>query len=409
MNSDDAQGIEAGWDALPDTMTNVVGVLIIVLAVVYLGVQGAVERVQKTQAQPTPTQQERFSATARQENDLDLRLKLARDRWRQVQRQLLISRSGQAELRARVSRVIRPPRALGTLPDTSGAELDTRTLAKKEARALADVSRLEQQLKAVSTELQQRKALPVPKVTVARVPDPTPAPSDAAPLVLFCRYGRVLVYPVDAMAAKLHAGIAEAMSSDGQTAFAIKPADFQRIQQHFDQHPVGIGGLRWRLRAVDRLNQKTGDVHRELTATAEWTQLDLGETVAQLQAEDSEYMQKLEPSDDRIYGKFYVWGDSFAEYAVAREMMDAKGISAGWIACDEPPVYRIALSTQVARLMVREPGMPMPAPKLRPGLVFVPKGRGGGWGRPSGPRTSAVSRATSYTVMGSGPGIDMVD
>ena len=55
MNSDDAQGIEAGWDALPDTMTNVVGVLIIVLAVVYLGVQGAVERVQKTQAQTLPT------------------------------------------------------------------------------------------------------------------------------------------------------------------------------------------------------------------------------------------------------------------------------------------------------------------------------------------------------------------
>ncbi len=114
MNSDGAEGIEAGWDALPDTMTNVVGVLIIVLAVVYLGVCGAVERAQKTQAQPTPTQQERFTAAAQQDKDLDLRLKLAQDRWRQIQRRMLISRSGLAELRAQVSLVIRPPSTLGT-------------------------------------------------------------------------------------------------------------------------------------------------------------------------------------------------------------------------------------------------------------------------------------------------------
>ena len=98
----------------------------------------------------------------------------------------------------------------------------------------------------------------------------------------------------------------------------IARGDFVR---YFASHDVGNKDLRWRF-----VDTAAGQVAR-----LDWRHEDAGETVAMLQAPESDFREALmHYAPGRRFARFYVWEDSFEVYLEARRIAEAAGFAAGW-------------------------------------------------------------------------------
>lgn len=365
-----------GWNALLDTMTNVVGLLVMVLAVVYLGTGDAFRRVEKLKPVPRETMAARVARAQRQDAEADRELASLDDQWRVLQQRLA----------AREVAAAAPSLDLPSLPDVppgaGGANQGTdRQLEQKYQFLLADTSALERLAQELRKQLLLQAPVPMPKVTIARVPDPTPAPVDATPLVFACRYGHVLPMDFDALSKTLRAGIAAA-----SPRAAIEPADFSRVSRYFDDNVIGIKPFRWRLQASTQVGGADTHVRRDLVAVLDWTDRMAGDGIDDIQRPSSTFRHIIErASKSKSYGKFYVWGDSFPEYTVARDVLEAQNIPAGWTPEGGDLTYHVIASTTVAELATpMEHFSTSHATLLQPRIIFRAGGTGNGVPGPIG-------------------------
>ena len=198
----------------------------------------------------------------------------------------------------------------------------------------------------------------------------------------------------------LHQGIADATGS-GLSNPRIRISDFVNIVRYFDAHEIALKGLRWRLSIVQRIDAANA-THRELKAFLEWSTPEVGENLEYIQNANSEYHKILKGSTGRkVYAKYYVWGDSFPEYAIAREIVDEYKIPAGWVAKEGDAEYiLIVSSTQTGKK--RHGGLDklkqMPLPRF-----YTGGGIGGGTSFTPAPGGGSVG------IIGASPGGDFVD
>ena len=297
----DAQNL----DSLLDTMTNVVGILIVLMAVTQLTISDAMQRIQKRAESGLAPAQRNLSALE--------------ERWAKL---AAVDASGVRETEAldRQLRALREePEALALL-DTSPADI-----ARDLGRSRARIGDLEKQIGEANEELanlqirlddedSDDEAPPV------RLPDPRPPPVGALQHVVICRYQRCFHVDWPALVRSYRTGVEAAV---GVPPAMLRLGQASRgLKEYFDKRDIGSRELRVR---IDRSSQY-GPTWR-----LEWRSDREGETPRELRGRASKYRGGLRAHPPGShYLLFAVWSDSFTAYLAAREIAESAGFSVGW-------------------------------------------------------------------------------
>ena len=321
----DAQNL----DSLLDTMANVTGILIVLLAVTQISVGDAMARLrddleQRPELSATSlarAEEEARSLRATLQPLLPQRshLEALRDEQSALLGALRGENADARRLIARASEESQDEDALrGALAERLSAQAEVR---ERVLSARAEVREIESALSRQSGS------------QVARLPDPRPAPAGSRQVVYFCRHGRMLRVNESSLMAALHQGTREA--SGGRWTYGQGPPNFVdrgQLEAWFREHDVGTREFRWHV--VD-------NGPRELWAQLEWRKRSLGEDLAAIAGRQSDFERNLLHLDPRrVHLSFFVWDDSFDVYVKAREIAEAEGFSAGWEAYGEHTPFR---------------------------------------------------------------------
>lgn len=307
------RAIPDNLDPLVDTLANVVGILVIVLALTQIELGGALERV--------------------------LRLEAAQDEE---------ARAGAAALPA----ALEQPRAALAERGVGAGPLDT-ALADEILEALASLGehdrdspeRIEAQLAELS-ELRRANAAAeraleaararaaalasVPKELVARLPDPQVEFGRVSWLLV--RYGRI--FPVDREGLyeegrrALHRLLGESVVSG-----AFRPDEYESAALYLRKRRIGRDGFHWELRTQPQ-------VRVEL----DWPPPEQGIDPLLLERDPRwhQWLSRQEPGEHFV--RFHVWNDSFETYLIARQAVEAAGLGAGWVGHEADDEIRVPLS-----------------------------------------------------------------
>jgi len=312
------RGIPDNLDPLVDTLSNVVGILVMVVALGQVQVVDAVDRVLSQASREAAAPEATSSATAPAAS-------LLRARQAEVARlrQALVERGGEGfeesieAAETAVSRAAEQPAAAGdrgsaAASDGQGGPSLAARLAERRA-ALEQARRALEQREAHAERLQQ-----VPPELVARLPDPEILRGREQ--WMLCRYGRCFV----ADRAKLVGAGEEAIGrilTHHLDARSVRDDEYEMLAKYLRKKDVGDGPFVWRFvtqpAPVARLVWKSRDGGLEAPRL---------ERSAVLQR----WLRGRDPEKDFI--RFHVWSDSFETYLEARRVVEAAGFRAGWTA-----------------------------------------------------------------------------
>lgn len=359
---------DGSLDSLLDTMTNVVGILVIVLVVTQLGVRDAVDRIaesesvdpaalEKAEAElaallPERTSlQERVKALAGSQK---LDANAARREQARLQKQLRDARAdlaslatGRDEARLEAEATLADIEKLKEAQDKAAEEL-----RKKVDDALSQLAKLEAQL----------DETPVPELPAAKIvhlPNPRPAPEGAKPYTFLCREGRIVPVDVDIQLARVQKKV-ESIIVKGRLATNPQAGiDCGKIVEAFENDStLRHNDFEFKILVQGR-NPYLVFARKE----------EAGYTLDQIERSNSRYQAKLRQLNPKQnYARFLVWPDSFDVYLVARQMAAKRGLLAGWQPQTNPAEYKVALG---GKLRCGPPPKPVPPgqqpPKPKPG------------------------------------------
>ena len=302
-------------DPLVDTLSNVVGILVVVVALTQLQVGDAIERLIELDATRLPSARRETHAIERAHADLSERLAAA-----QARREAILIRSN-GDIGDAIDAA---ERAIATLdaqpgPPSAAMTISTDTLSRELQRITRELEVKQQAMERRESYAEEIRR--VPKELVARLPDPTTVTGEEA--WILCRYGRC--FPADRRAL-MEIGsrvIGEILLSDERPR-GIRLDEFESVAHHFRKRDIGAGDFRWTLvpgsPTVAQLEWRSKDagIHRTQLATSR---------------ELAGWLAERRPDQDFI--RFQVWNDSFEVYLEAREVIESAGFRAGWEAFSE--------------------------------------------------------------------------
>ncbi len=290
-------------DSLLDTMANVVGILIVLMAVTQLTVNDAMKRIRVWES----------------EEALDLR-----EERRETESKLamigpasLLGALDTSRLREHIERLRSDSAAARPVePTRVAAELARDKLRVR--RLESELDDKHEQLAKLRIHLAEYEALPEPEAVELRLPDPRPPPLGTKSVVLFCRYGRVLYPNLEQLEQDFFEGVRRARG----------------LANYFRLNDIGNRHLRWGV-----VETPSGQI-----AQLDWRQPNVGEAENELRAPGSALRSPLERYDpDHHFIRFFVWADSFEVYLASRRIAEKAGFSVGW------EVYDIGESLRFAR------------------------------------------------------------
>ncbi|MCA9501803.1 MAG: hypothetical protein H6748_03045 [Spirochaetaceae bacterium] len=311
MASGGRRGLPDNLDPLVDTLSNVVGILVIVIATMQIQLGDALERVLDLAIQRAAEAGDGASGPSARALALDRR----RDE---------IFRRADAEADEATRRADALRAALERAPSdvtADGEDLESR---------LADAER---ELARAREALQRRREHVAvleraPREKVARLPDPAVVQGRESWVLV--RYGRI--YLVDREA--LYEAGSEALDqmlvgveTEAQTRAALEEVDF-----YLRKKAVGFGRFRWRL-----------DRERALAMRLVWEDLDDGLEATRLDEDPAfaAWLSIRDPARDVI--AFQVWADSFEAYLAARERVERAGFRASWTGYETDEEVRVPI------------------------------------------------------------------
>ena len=325
---------DGGLDSLLDTMTNVVGILVMVLIATQLGVKDAVSRIadsdvvdpeaiEEAKATLLLTKNERDTIQAhlrefKPVDDSTVNVQLA-----DLRRQLESTRSKLTNEKNVANQF-----ALKIEQDSKKAEA-----AKKQIEELADAKAKRESLqKVLNTSLEEEakiKALlddtpvqeaPPPKVVT--LPDPRPAPEGARQVTFLCANNRV--YPI---------------AADDWRETIRKQAELIVSSKGLDGGPsVGVNEERF-MKEFKKLSRSLRDdfVEIEMYAAGIYPRLrftpkkNAGATQEEVLKPRSRFQRLLAVLDrNKYYARFIVLPDSYEVYLAARAVAADQKLLAGW-------------------------------------------------------------------------------
>ncbi len=332
IRKDDDDG--GGLDSLLDTMTNVVGILVMVLIATQLGVKDAVSRISDAEvvdAAKVEAAREKLLLTKEQRDAIETQLgdlKPVDDSAIQVQ--LADLRRKLEENRARLvqENAVANQFALKIEEDTKKAEE-----AKKKIQAMAEdeskskelqaelVKSLEEEakLKAMLDDTPVQEA-PPPKIVT--LPDPRPAPEGAREVTFLCANNRVYPIAADDWRDKIRKQaeyIVESRRLDGGPAVGVDEEKFmkefkkvnRRLTDDFFEVEIYASGIYPRLKFIPKEND--------------------GADEDEVLKPRSRFQRLLFVIDkSKYYARYIVLPDSYEVYLAARAMSDQAGLLSGW-------------------------------------------------------------------------------
>lgn len=358
------KAVGASLDSLLDTMTNVVGIMVILLTVTQLGVGDAVKRISKKiiiDPEEIERVEQDVAEAQRLRDELIRQLKMLvhhNEKRDDAAKELTLLKKQIADETAnnRAMREMHQSKVDQVMAEARQQQDEAKALLEQQEK---ETDQLRQKINQQAQELAKLRALlaetpePVsPPAKVVYLPNPRPAPKEAKPFTMLCREGHVL--PV----------LEEAIQKAAQLRvdFVIQRKRLgENEAQGIDAEVLG--------KEVNRLGitDPTGDFDPQLIFHGRYPRLrlvpepDAGETAEQIQRRGSRYQQtlrRLSPKDR--YLQFIVWPDSFEAYLEARKVATEMGFSAGWRAVGDSHEHIIALGGPVR---VGPPPKPQPKPK----------------------------------------------
>lgn len=301
---------------LVDTLSNVVGILVIVLALTQIELGGALDRVLRRQAEQLVEEQAFVSMIPERRGALAARA------------QALAARGlpQDAEGIALAEEILEAIEDLGPALELEGGALSGK------ASALADLRRSNREAERALDDRRVREdALrTVSKERVARLPDPRVERGLESWVLV--RHGRI--FPVDRKAlfdagTNALARLLKAEASGG----AFRLDEFESAALYLRKRRVGADGFRWLL--------EPGSPTR---VRLDWPAADRGIDPARLATSETwrQWLARRRPGRDFV--KFHVWNDSFEAYGTARQATETAGLGAGWVGYTADSEYRIGLS-----------------------------------------------------------------
>jgi hypothetical protein len=276
-------------DSLLDTMANVVGILIVLMAVVQMTVSDAMKRIQVWESEEAVELREarhEVETKAAGIASIDLAQTLELSRLREHIRQLREEST--------------------TVTDTASVSADVAQRKLQVRRLEASIAEKKEKLANLQILLSKAEVAAEQQGIPLRLPDPRPPPLAADALVLFARFGRVFDPRYDQLTRELNDVL--------QTA--PRP-----IPRYFEAYDIGNEMLRWQV-----VDQARGRAYR-----LDWRHTRIGETAEELRSPNAQLRSVYSghnPQARFLY--FYVWGDSFEVYLEARRIAEELGFAAGW-------------------------------------------------------------------------------
>jgi hypothetical protein len=345
----------ASLDSLLDTMTNVVGILVIVLALTQTGVREAVQRISAAeQVDPEELKAAEEAARAAAAKAAEMARELA-------QLTDIDSKLSAREI-ARLERLIIDLQAdLKSL--TFSRDKDAKEIEKKIADARKKIAEqkkkedeLEKSLNAKQDRLQkllaQLEAIPVrkgPPPKIIRLPNPRKAPEGALPITYMCRGGMIGYMNLPEYQNRAQKWTANAVTTKRTYGNLKTGIDCGKLFTAFNRLKLQDKNFEYRLIARGRAP------YLELTRRSAF-----GESLEEIAAPNSDFARQLKQIDpSKYYLQFIVWPDSFETYIKARQLATEKNILAGWQTTTNPGQHLIRLQ---GRLLCGPPPKPQPKP-----------------------------------------------
>jgi hypothetical protein len=296
-------------DPLVDTLSNVVGILVVVVALTQLQVGDALDRLIELDASQRPGAHSQLTALEAQHAALAERLADGRQR-----REAVLARSAGniedaiAAAEAALERLEGLPKR-SLLRSPQERDRLERRVAEASKRLAAQEASLRDR-KEYATEIQK-----VPRELVARLPDPGLVTGEEN--WILCRYGRCYLADRTKLIQAGSRAIGKALAID--EIREVRPDEFESVAHHFRKRDIGDGNFRWKL-----------VLEPQTRARLEWRSKDAGIDRTQLATSRALQSWLAARSPERDFIRFQVWNDSFEAYLEARQVIEAAGFRAGW-------------------------------------------------------------------------------
>lgn len=316
-------------DSLMDTLTNVVGILLIILIFALLGGQEVVKRVRGFVDEVS---EEQLAAKAAESEALRKLIDEQRAKWEDLETRLpaeKLSLEQQQKLLAQLQADLQKLAASQINPQELEKQLTERR--QRVADLETDIKKKEDLLASLKARLAETPAQGADADTkVVNLPDPRPAPKGAQPVVFLCRNGRVFPLDTPGLQREAQQVLAGALRLIDKKEAGL---DCQKLTELFDKRFVGDRFVRLAVRMGGDGKPSLLIQHRENT----------GEETANISKRTSLFNQWLKTvNPETQYIDFRVWDDSFDTYLAARNEAARRGVSAGWTPYTEQSEYRIA-------------------------------------------------------------------
>ena len=358
IQDDDGDGL----DSLLDTMTNVVGILVMVLIATQLGVKDAVDRIAKSEESSQESLlglEEKHTSTLALQRQLEDRFKnIGTESAREVElsslRQQFERTNAQFKEAAASTQVVavklerdqKKAAEVTELIESQRKERDR--LSTELTKGLDD----EATLKALLTEY---TGLPGSKEENLTLPNPRPVPAGAKQFVLLCMSNKI--YP-------LFFNEENRKALRQQIEFIVQQRKlFQGVEVGVDPDVL--------LPLVNKKPPLDDYFIYDLTRSGIHPRISFrprkerGIELREVLGAKSRFNQFLDNVDrNKFYMRFFVFPDSFEVYMAARKAADKRGILAGWEPQNPDWVYTTHLGGNV--LFGAKPPPPKPNPNPAP-------------------------------------------
>jgi hypothetical protein len=288
-------------DPLVDTLSNVVGILVIVVVLTQIQLGDALHRVAELDFLRTRENRAR-EARPEESRALDLRREaLMRRTDVGVEESIALAKQTLEALAAQPSKIAAK----------NANDLDRLTRKVAEAKSELEAAQRVRDRRAQRAE----ELRVVPKRLVARLPDPQIVTGRESWILV--RYGRV--YLVDRQ--KLFDEGSRAIKkilADAQNGM-VRRDEWEAVARYLRKQDVGLGDFRWQLK-----------IGPQVQVELEWRTKDGGIELEDLESSEAfqTWLASRSPDEDVI--TFQVWSDSFETYLGAREIVEREGFHAGW-------------------------------------------------------------------------------
>lgn len=303
-------------DSLMDTLTNVVGILLIILIFALLGGQ---EAVKKIKGFVDEVSEEQLAAAVAESEQLRQLIDQQRSNWEELETrrpQETLTLAEQQRLLEQLQADVAKLAAAEVDPAELKKQLEERrTKAQELERVVDERMKLIASLKARLAESPAQGAGADSKVV--NLPDPRPAPSGAKAVSFLCRHGRLFPLNTEALqqeAQQVLVGAERQIRRDDGL-------DCEKLKALFDKRFVGDKFVQLGIRTGGDGKPYLLVSHRE----------DSGEATDQISKRTSLFNQALKGiNPQQQYIEFRVWSDSYDTYLTARNEAARQGVSAGW-------------------------------------------------------------------------------